>query len=37
MTSVQDLLAFRVSVEKSSIILIDPPLWVTWPFSLYSF
>ena len=29
MTSVQDLLAFKVSVEKSGVILIDLPLYVT--------
>jgi hypothetical protein len=29
MTSVQDLLAFIVSVEKSGIILIGLPLYVT--------
>jgi hypothetical protein len=34
MTFVQDLLAFRVSVEKSGVILIGLPLYVSWPFSL---
>jgi hypothetical protein len=34
MTSVQDLLAFRVSVEKSGVILIGLPLYVTWSFPL---
>ena len=33
-TSVQALLAFRVSVEKSHVILIGQPLYVTWTFSL---
>jgi hypothetical protein len=28
-TSVQDLLAFIISVEKSGVILIDLPLYVT--------
>ena len=37
MTSVQDFLAFRVSVKKSDVILIHLPLYVTWPFSLTSF
>ena len=37
MTSVQDLLVFRVSVEKSSVNLIGLPLYVTWPFSLIAF
>ena len=36
-TSVQDLLAFIVSGEKSSVILIGLPLYVTWPFSLTAF
>jgi hypothetical protein len=31
-TSVLALLAFRVTVEKSGIILKDLPLYVTWPF-----
>jgi hypothetical protein len=30
-TSVQDLLAFRVSVEKLDVTLILLPLYVTWP------
>jgi hypothetical protein len=34
MTSVQDLLAFRISVEKTGVILIGLPLYVIWPFSL---
>jgi hypothetical protein len=34
---VQDVLASRVSVEKSGIILIGLPLYVTWPFSLATF
>ena len=34
MTSVPDLLAFRVSFEKSGVILIHLPLYVTWPSSL---
>ena len=32
MTSDQALLAFIVSVEKSGVILIGLPLYVTWPF-----
>jgi hypothetical protein len=32
--SVQDLLAFMVSGEKSGVILIGLPLYVNWPFSL---
>ena len=32
--SIQVLLAFRVSMEKSGVILIGLPLYVTWPFSL---
>ena len=34
MRSAQDLLAFMVSGEKSGVILIGLPLYVTWPFSL---
>ena len=34
MRSFQDLLAFIVSGEKSGVILIDLPLYVTWPFLL---
>ena len=30
--SLQDLLAFRVSVKKSGVILIGQSLYVTWPF-----
>jgi hypothetical protein len=37
MTSSQDLLAFTVSGEKSSVILIGLPLHVTWLFSLTAF
>ena len=37
MTFAQDLLNFRVSVEKSDVILIGLPLYVTWPFSLAAF
>ena len=37
MTFDQVLLAFIVSVEKSSVTLIDLPLYVTRPFSLASF
>ena len=37
MSSIQDLLAFMVSGEKSGVILIGPPLYVTWPFSLTAF
>jgi hypothetical protein len=36
-TSVQYLLAFIVSAEKSGIILIGLTLYVTWPFSLTAF
>ena len=32
--SVQDFLAFIVSIEKSGVILIGLPLYVTWPFSV---
>ena len=32
MTSTQDLLAFRVAVEKSGVILIGLPLYVTYCF-----
>ena len=32
--TVQDLLAFIVSGEKSGVILIGLPLYVTWHFSL---
>jgi hypothetical protein len=35
--SVQDILAFRISVEKLVVILIHLPFYVTWPFSLTSF
>jgi hypothetical protein len=37
MNSVQDLLAFRVSVEKSDVILIGLSLYVTWAFSFTAF
>ena len=37
MRSSQDLLAFMVSGEKSGVILIGLPLYVTWPFSLTAF
>ena len=37
MRSAQDLLAFMVSGEKSGVILIGLPLYVTWPFSLTVF
>jgi hypothetical protein len=37
MTSVQDLLVFRVSVEKSGVSLIGLPLYVTCPFPLIAF
>ena len=36
-TSAQDLLAFIVSGEKSGVILIGLPLYLTWPFSLTAF
>ena len=35
--SLQLLLAFRVSVETSCIILIGLPLYGIWPFSLATF
>ena len=34
MTSAQDLLAFIISGDKSGVILIGMPLYVTWSFSL---
>jgi hypothetical protein len=37
MTSDQSLLSFIVSVEKSGIILIGLPLYVTWPCSFVAF
>ena len=37
MTFVQDLLAFRVSVEKCGVILTGLLLYVTFPFSLMPF
>ena len=37
MTSDQALLALIISVEKSDVILIGLPLYVTWPFSLAAF
>ena len=37
MTSAQDLLAFIVFGEKSGVILIGLPLYVTWLFSLAAF
>jgi hypothetical protein len=36
-TSVQALLPFRVSVEKSTVVLVSLPLYVTWPLSLSAF
>ena len=36
-TSALDLLAFMISGEKSGIILIGLPLYVTWPFSFTAF
>jgi hypothetical protein len=36
-TSLQDLLAFRFSVEKTGIILIGLPLYITWSFPLGDF
>ena len=36
-TSVQDLLTFIVSGEKSGVILIGLPPYVTWPFYLTAF
>ena len=35
--SAQALVAFRVSVEKLGVILINLPLNVTWPFPLAAF
>ena len=37
MTSAQDLLAFIVSGEKSGVILIGLPLYVSGPFTLTAF
>jgi hypothetical protein len=37
MASAQDLQAFIVSGEKSGVILIGLPLYVTWPFFLNAF
>jgi hypothetical protein len=37
MTSVQELLATRVSVKKSGVIVMGLPLYVTWAFSLTAF
>ena len=37
MRSAQDLLGFMVSGEKSGVILIGLPLYVTWPYSLTAF
>jgi hypothetical protein len=37
MTYDQAILAFIVSVEKSCVILIGLPLYVTWIFSLEAF
>jgi len=37
MKSVQDLLAFIVAGEKSGVILIGLPSYVTWPFPLTAF
>ena len=37
MRSSQDLLPFIVSGEKSGVILIGLPLYVTWPFSPTAF
>ena len=37
MRSVQDLLVFQVSAEKSDVILIGLPLYVTLPFSFFAF
>ena len=34
MTSLQDVLAFRVSFEKSDVVLIHLPLYTTWHLSL---
>jgi hypothetical protein len=33
----QNLLAFKFSVEKPGVILIELPLYVTWPFPHASF
>jgi hypothetical protein len=37
MTSFQDLQALRVSIEKSGVILIGLPIYVTWLFPLVAF
>jgi hypothetical protein len=37
MTPFQDLLASRISVEKSGVILIGLSFYVTWTFSLTAF
>jgi hypothetical protein len=37
MISEQTLQAFSVSVEKSGVILIGLPLYVTWPVSFAAF
>jgi hypothetical protein len=36
-TFFQALIAFRISVEKSGVILIDLLLYVTWPLSFAAF
>jgi hypothetical protein len=36
-TSVQVLLAFRISIEKSDGTLISLPVYVTWPFLVAAF
>ena len=36
-TSAQVLLSFRISVEKSEVLLIELPLYVTWHFALATF
>lgn len=37
MTSVQDLLSFIASLEKSDEFVIGLPLYVIWPFDLTAF
>lgn len=37
MTSAQELLGFKVFVEKSGIILVGLPFFVTWPSSFTAF
>ena len=36
-TSIQELVAFKISIEKSGVILMGLPVCVTWSFSLVAF